>query len=74
MWTLQGDAPLMSASDESFNASVELEESPKFELECLFDDVDNPSELTIFSPDGTHTATEWITVERAAAVSIDELR
>jgi hypothetical protein len=48
--------------------------TPEFELECLYDDPSNPSELTIFSPEPPAMATEWLTVDRAAAVRLDRMR
>ena len=51
-----------------------LTEEPNFELECLYDDMDNPEEVTIFTPDGEATASEWITVDRDSAVAVTEIR
>lgn len=52
----------------------ELAEPPEFDLECLFDDPSNPSQLTVFSPETRRLTTEWLTVDRAAAVSLDRVR
>jgi len=52
-------------------ATVPVRERPGFELECLYDD---PSELTIFSPDTRRLATEWLTVDRSTAVRLDRMR
>lgn len=52
----------------------DLSSCPEFELACLFDDMDDPSELTVFTPEGNATATEWITVDREQAVPLDEIR
>lgn len=43
------------------------------DLEWLFDDPDDPSEVTVFTPRGERTATEWITVDAATAIPIDEI-
>lgn len=51
-----------------------LTESPDFELECLFDDMENPTEVTVFFPEGERTATEWITADETVAVPVDDLR
>ncbi|MXR50537.1 hypothetical protein GRX03_02800 [Halovenus sp. WSH3] len=51
-----------------------LDEQPEFELECLFDDMQEPTELTIFTPEGEATASEWITVDRHSAVPVTEIR
>ena len=44
------------------------------ELQCLYDDDENPSEVTIFSPSRERFPTEWITVDRSTAVSLDDAR
>lgn len=49
-----------------------LEETPEFELECLYDEPSNPSELTVFAPD--RLTTEWLTADRSAAVPLDRIR
>jgi hypothetical protein len=64
----------VSSADERLEARTALERSPEFDLECLFDDAENPSELTIFSPERGRAATEWLTVERSAAIPVDEIR
>lgn len=48
--------------------------APAVELEWLYDDRANPSELTIFSPGERALATEWITVDRSVARSLDSVR
>lgn len=53
---------------------TELSEDPEFELECLYDDMDSPEEVTVFTPDGKATASEWITVDRGSAVPVTEVR
>jgi hypothetical protein len=60
--------------DEGTRASTStegVEAAPEFELNCLYDDPSNPSELTIFSPE---TMTEWMTVDRSSAVRLDRIR
>lgn len=52
----------------------EESDPPDFELECLYDDPSEPSELTIFSPDGESMVTEWMTADRSTAVALDRLR
>jgi hypothetical protein len=51
-----------------------LNEKPEFELECLYDDMDNPQEVTVFTPNGNETASEWITVDCDSAIPIPETR
>ncbi|WP_299333643.1 hypothetical protein [Haloplanus sp.] len=44
------------------------------ELECLFDDPADPSELTVFAPGTDSLATEWLTIDWETARSLDRLR
>jgi hypothetical protein len=64
----------MSSPDEQPLRPVELATAARYELHCLFDDVANPTEVTVFSPEGERTMTEWITADTTLAVSLDELR
>jgi hypothetical protein len=53
-----------------------LADPPTFELTCLHDDPENPSEVTIV-PAGSSPErylTEWVTADTASAVSLDEMR
>jgi hypothetical protein len=52
----------------------ESDDAPDVELEWLSDDRTDPCELTIFSPRGRALATEWITVDRSVARSLDSVR
>ena len=45
-----------------------------FDLKCLYDDMENPSEITVFTPEGAATATEWITIDRTQAVPLSQIR
>ncbi|ELY32835.1 hypothetical protein C498_07245 [Haloferax volcanii DS2] len=44
-----------------------------FDLECIYDDPENPTELTVFSPKSEELTTSWITVDRGSAVSLDDI-
>lgn len=46
---------------------------PDFGLSCLYDDDDDPSEVTVFPGEAAST-TEWLTAEVDSAVSLDEVR
>ncbi|QKY19721.1 hypothetical protein B4589_004745 [Halolamina sp. CBA1230] len=46
---------------------------PDFGLSCLYDDDENPSEVTVF-PGEEMSTTEWVTADVDSAVSLDELR
>lgn len=52
----------------------ELTAMPTFELECLYDDPADPTELTVYAPETERLATEWVTVDRSAAVSLERVR
>ncbi|WP_251341598.1 hypothetical protein [Haloplanus halophilus] len=62
----------MAATDAP--STADLRSTPEFELECLFDDPSDPSELTIFTPEDGKLATEWISADRTTARSLDRLR
>jgi len=63
----------MSATTSPLSNS-DLNEAPEFELDCLYDDPEDPSELTIFPSDRHQSVTEWVTADRSAVVSLAELR
>lgn len=65
----------MSAIEPSTqNQSTCLEDLPQFDLEYLFDDDENPTEVTIFADDPDTLSTRWITIDRDYAVDIDDVR
>ncbi|MFB6192562.1 MAG: hypothetical protein ABEI11_04485 [Haloarculaceae archaeon] len=64
----------MTTTEKHPRVEADLEASPEFALECLYDDAQNPSELTIFPPDEARAVTEWITVDQSVAVSLEEVR
>ena len=51
-----------------------LHDRPEFELECLFDDTERPSSVTIFYPRGERTVSEWVTADVETARSLDDVR
>ncbi|MFU1781007.1 hypothetical protein ACM16X_06485 [Haloarcula japonica] len=63
----------MSATTSPLS-DTDLNETPEFELDCLYDDPENPSELTIFPSDRQQSVTEWVTADRSATVSLEKLR
>ncbi|MFB6164550.1 MAG: hypothetical protein ABEJ31_05275 [Haloarculaceae archaeon] len=66
----------MSVVDRSVeSAEVQFDQLPEFELECMYDDWDEPSEVTIFSTDEADSLyTAWLTVDCEHAVSLTEIR
>ncbi|WP_144426085.1 hypothetical protein [Halanaeroarchaeum sulfurireducens] len=55
--------------------SAELDELPEFELCYLFDDQEDPTEVTIFrSGVDERNATRWLTIDSDHAVSIEEIQ
>jgi hypothetical protein len=54
---------------------AELDELPEFELSFLFDDQDDPEQVTIFRPGADErSATRWLTMDSDHAVSLDRIR
>lgn len=48
---------------------------PEFGLSCLFDDEDDPSEITVFPGEEDElSTTEWLTADIESSVSLDEIR
>lgn len=48
---------------------------PDYVLSCLYDDEDDPSEVTVFSgEEGDLSTTEWITVDVESSVAIEDVR
>lgn len=66
----------MSVTDhQQSDAPIELEELPGFDLSYLFDDADNPTEVTVFPASNTHDiSTNWITVDLGTAVPLEQIR
>lgn len=66
----------MSAIDGSEReAAVELDELPDFELSYLFDDKDKPAEVTVFPVSNSYDiSTNWITIDAASAIPLEETR
>lgn len=66
----------MSVVDRSEQAeALPVEELPEFELECMYDDWDDPSDVTIFSTDDEDSLyTAWLTIDETHAVGLDEIR
>lgn len=69
-------SPVGMNVEDAGDPSVEsaLEERPEFELECLYDDTEDPSSVTIFYPRGERTVSEWVTADTDTAVSLEALR
>lgn len=50
-----------------------LDEQPTFDLDCRYDDPDDPAEVTIFDAEDD-TLTAWLTIDENSAVSLDRIR
>jgi hypothetical protein len=72
---LRGE-PDMSVVDRSEQESgVEFDQLPEFELECMYDDWDDPTAVTVFSTEESDSLyTAWLTADRDHAVSLDAVR
>lgn len=66
----------MSVTDhQEPDAAVELDELPAFDLSYLFDNADEPTEVTVFPASNTHDiSTNWITVDTGTAVPLEQVR
>ncbi len=62
----------MSVQDD--NPHGDCGDAPEFALECLYDDMEKPSEVTVFTPEGAATATEWITIDLTHATPLSRTR
>jgi hypothetical protein len=48
---------------------------PDYVLSCLYDDEDDPSEVTVFpGAEDELSTTEWITADVESTVAVDDLR
>lgn len=48
---------------------------PDYALSCLYDDDDDPTEVTVFPGErGELSTTEWITADVESTVAVDEVR
>lgn len=65
---------LMRADLPKTSSATAPTDRPAFELECLFDDLEAPTEVTVFYPRGERTVTEWITADVETAVPLGDAR
>lgn len=65
----------MSVVDREPETDEEFERLPEFELECMYDDWEEPTEVTVFSTDDEDSLyTAWLTIDCDHAVSLTALR
>ena len=65
----------MSVTERPQRATTALEELPDFDLSYLYDDSEEPTEVTVFPGDcGDELATNWITVDAGHAVPLEDIR
>lgn len=55
------------------NENGTLEELPQFDYDYLYDDEDDPSEVTIFADEVEELSTNWITIDERHAVPLEKL-
>lgn len=65
---------MSTAADRPDATSLALTDPPEFALAFLVDDEDDPTELTIFSPNEDDITTHWITVDYDTAIPIKAVR
>jgi len=64
----------MNAHEREVPFTSDLQKLPEFELNCIFDDIENPTEVTLFSPATERTLTQWVTADTADAIELSEIR
>lgn len=64
----------MNAHRKEVPDRADRRELPEFEVECIFDDVETPTEVTIFSPETERTLTEWVSAKTSDAVDLSGIR
>lgn len=65
----------MSATDSRPRPPDDLAHLPEFDLAYLFDDEDDPAEVTVFPARfGDDLATNWITMDYRHVVPLDRVR
>lgn len=64
----------MNAHQREVPDTADLQELPEFEVECIFDDVETPTEVTVFSPETERTLTEWVTADTSDAMDLSGIR
>ena len=65
----------MSATDSRKRPSGQLGRLPEFDLSFLYDDDDEPAEVTVFPARlGEDLATNWITIDYPHAVPLERVR
>lgn len=66
---------LPERNDDEQTPAPGLETLPTFELEYSYDDPEDPSQITVFPESIKYDlSTNWITIDKDSAVSIEELR
>lgn len=56
------------------NVDTALSTFPEFELSYLYDNRDNPTEITVFSSDeDENLATHWITMNATATIPLEDV-
>lgn len=65
---------MSTTATNSLPENASLFEYPDTDLAHLVDDQDNPTEVTIFSPESDDPTTSWITIDIDATVSIYALQ
>lgn len=74
-WSPNGNDDMSAIGQIDDMNGAGLDELPEFELCYLFDDQDEPSEVTIFRPGvDDRSATRWLTIDSSHAVALEEIR
>lgn len=73
---MAGGGIAMSVTDQQRpEAALDLDELPGFDLSYLFDNADDPTEVTVFpASNDQDISTNWITVDLGTAVPLEQVR
>lgn len=66
-------APVRPMSVRQSQSGDLLASYPEFGLSCLYDDEDDPAEVTVF-PGEERSTTEWVTADVDSAVALEDVR
>lgn len=65
----------MSVVDRGDREDVPTGAYPEFDLQCLLDDWEEPTELTVFSAvEDDDLATTWLSIDACHAVALEDVR
>jgi len=64
----------MNAHKREVPDKTALQELPEFEIDCIFDDTETPTKVTLFLPETERRLTEWVTADTSDAMELSKIR